>query len=804
MVNGPKRILSSAIANALGEYFDVDATSIEANLIKDARIVLKHVALKKQTSCVPINSVGNSTVITVTGSVEEVSFTWAWSVGGSDQQWIRDAVLTITGAKFACHLEHDEVHDADATKITDDKHRDSLSDFSFVNPAKIDADAQKEIKKEPGGIVGYVARQVKMVIDMLTLKMVGFELRIVLPPSLVPEDKNVELSDGSRSIVIGADELELLSLGRDDTPSTSDVTMSVLQQRLSLRSFVTSIVLNDNDENTIEHPILEPFSYCTDVKRVGERFGGFLTGLDVKGVVESVQSIADSLRSTSGLTLHLGNVQTETIMQLGMLVLPPPSKSVESERYASSKSSTTVTDSVSVSDSSSFTFPLPSVSLVLYEDTRFVVTDIIMRYKADGSVCSIEASKMKYTTVSGEQAVASHVLLTGRPTMKMKIECIDSLYIPDSVQLSKPVQGTEISYEGDVLMVRVDDEVDVMVLIKNDVDNDATSARQTNATAIPPAPCPIDMAINMITVRKDADGSSMKLISLKLYANPAHDSTQVAIQFDDFKNQMLSLSKANICASVPVKEMNTINDFTFSVDKAEVKSGYSTNDWTSEFRPTHKHVTLSATSPTPIVKMPKANIASMRVQITWAGTGVKIKDTSLTIKAFKGKADTSSKDLINYYTTACLSRVPDFISNAEVLGLNVVDSTALNLGTWFGLATPFGAGGGIAAVTAVDVVKGAVNAGKRNRKVDESAGYRPGDFLRGVFYAAGEATRDGAIKRGKNVDEGNLIDWAVGATSGTSNYISDNKVKLGGATSGGVGFLYGMVLGGPVGAVVGE
>ncbi|EED90953.1 predicted protein [Thalassiosira pseudonana CCMP1335] len=768
MVNGPKRILSSAIANALGEYFDVDAKSIEANLIKDARIVLKHVALKKQTSCVPINSVGNSTVITVTGSVEEVSFTWAWSVGGSDQQWIRDAVLTITGAKFACHLEHDEVHDADATKITDDKHRDSLSDFSFVNPAKIDADAQKEIKKEPGGIVGYVARQVKMVIDMLTLKMVGFELRIVLPPSLVPEDKNVELSDGSRSIVIGADELELLSLGRDDAPSTSDVTMSVLQQRLSLRSFVTSIVLNDNDESTIEHPILEPFSYCTDVKRVGERFGGFLTGLDVKGVVESVQSIADSLRSTSGLTLHLGNVQTETIMQLGMLVLPPPSKSVESERYASSKSSTTVTDSVSISDSSSFTFPLPSVSLVLYEDTRFVVTDIIMRYKADGSVCSIEASKMKYTT------------------------------------LSKPVQGTEISYEGDVLMVRVDDEVDVMVLIKNDVDNDATSARQTNATAIPPAPCPIDMAINMIAVRKDADGSSMKLKSLKLYANPAHDSTQVAIQFDDFKNQMLSLSKANICASVPVKEMNTINDFTFSVDKAEVKSGYSTNDWTSEFRPTHKHVTLSATSPTPIVKMPKANIASMRVQITWAGTGVKIKDTSLTIKAFKGKADTSSKDLINYYTTACLSRVPDFISNAEVLGLNVVDSTALNLGTWFGLATPFGAGGGIAAVTAVDVVKGAVNAGKRNRKVDESAGYRPGDFLRGVFYAAGEATRDGAIKRGKNVDEGNLIDWAVGATSGTSNYISDNKVKLGGATSGGVGFLYGMVLGGPVGAVVGE
>ena len=52
-----------------------------------------------------------------------------------------------------------------------------------------------------------------------------------------------------------------------------------------------------------------------------------------------------------------------------------------------------------------------------------------------------------------------------------------------------------------------------------------------------------------------------------------------------------------------------------------------------------------------------------------------MKDTTLVVKSFVGKADTTHNDLINYYIKACMSRIPDFISNAEVLGLNVVDST---------------------------------------------------------------------------------------------------------------------------------
>jgi hypothetical protein len=103
---------------------------------------------------------------------------------------------------------------------------------------------------------------------------------------------------------------------------------------------------------------------------------------------------------------------------------------------------------------------------------------------------------------------------------------------------------------------------------------------------------------------------------------------------------------------------------------------------------------------------------------------------------------------------------------------------------------------------AVDAVKGAVDAGKRRRRADEGEKPRPSDFLRGVVQAAGEAARDGATRRGKD-GGGNVLDWTVGATSHTTSYVVENKIRLSAAGAGGGGFLLGMALGGPVGAVVG-
>jgi len=204
MIKGPKAILSSAIANALSEYFLLDpSTNIESNLLHDAKIVLKNVQLKPQHSIIPLANGTNATttnddddnngatttaatIATTTGSVDKVIFSWTWSVGGTGEtgEWIRDALLVIEGANFQCCLEqqqHDDDDDDDlqeqssfsndTTNIDGSKTASSLKS-SYVNPSTIDATSAKTIKSTPGGIAGFVSRQIETVIDNLTLRMV--------------------------------------------------------------------------------------------------------------------------------------------------------------------------------------------------------------------------------------------------------------------------------------------------------------------------------------------------------------------------------------------------------------------------------------------------------------------------------------------------------------------------------------------------------------------------------------------------------------------------------------------------------
>jgi hypothetical protein len=148
------------------------------------------------------------------------------------------------------------------------------------------------------------------------------------------------------------------------------------------------------------------------------------------------------------------------------------------------------------------------------------------------------------------------------------------------------------------------------------------------------------------------------------------------------------------------------------------------------------------------------------------------------------------------------------VSNAEVLGLNVIDSTAATWANFIGLTTTLALGGisGVAAVVGVDAIRNAnaVSAGKRGRGVSESDNFQAADVSRGLFQAAKEATVRGAEMRGTKDDgRGTLIDWAIGATTTTTEYVGENKTRLGGAAAGGGGFMVGMALGGPIGAIVG-
>ena len=941
MIKGPKAILSSAIANALAEYFLVDPTNIESNLLQNAKITLNRVDLKPQSSTIPLrNSDGDgdgdyTTVITTTGRVDKVVFSWAWSVGGgggdnktSTGEWIRDAVLLIDGAKFECSLEHVDVEKAVESTDTiddddddDDKDNSKVRRTSFVNPSTIDEKSAKTIKATPGGISGFVER----LIDNLTLRMVNFELKIVLPPpSLKRSGSSVAVVDSAapsrlssggnssraRSFLIAIDQVEVLSFGRETSSSHGDVVTTLLKQRVNLRSLRSSVstggiigdgssikksdaeggannrngddnvqnLINklaffptkissvgkteegskseadttnnnnnnngDDDKENVYH-LIEPFSYSADVTRIGsKRFSGLMNGLKVVGILPSSDDGDDD--GVGGIAVHMGKTQVESLMLLGEMILAPstPSSSDSEESTTgdmdasssvlvnaeSEESEINTQVAASENDPSSFILPLSFATLVA-DDKRFSVSDIYMKYKADGTICQFDSKKVSYDSTDGGRAEASNIYVTMRPVVKMIIDSIDTLHIPDVLSLEKPIEFTELKYEGNALTARFQaievitfgkgqdaapapaptpaDSPTKLTTTKQSTKVSVSKQEQASAITAPKLPFSLDISVKDCHIKKSADGSSMEVASFQLFCNENEvgNSSDVALNVGHFKNHLASVSDVYLCASFPLDTANCINAVNLSVRDATIVSGRSVEDWQQTFQPKYKSskTAKSSTAPSPVIKLPNAAIADMKLTIAYAANvGVKVKQTPLTIKSFHGKEATTYTDIMNFYTMACLSKVPDFISNAEVLGLNVVDSTAATWANFAGLATPWGGFTGLAAVVGVDAVKNTVSAGKRGRGKGEGDDYEASDVARGLFQAAKEATHRGATMRGKKKDsKGDLIDWAIGATTTTTEYIGENKTRLGGAAAGGGGFVIGMALGGPVGAIIG-
>ena len=148
-----------------------------------------------------------------------------------------------------------------------------------------------------------------------------------------------------------------------------------------------------------------------------------------------------------------------------------------------------------------------------------------------------------------------------------------------------------------------------------------------------------------------------------------------------------------------------------------------------------------------------------------------------------------------------MKKAPNFLVNAEVLGLNVKDAGIFAFGTTLAAANPFA---GVAAMVGADAVKASVNAGKRGRrKADDSCG-TIGDFFAGIGYAAVEATQSGAIRRGKSSQQQiDAFDWLIGVSANTGTYVAENKEKFGQAGGATAGMITGAAIAGPVGMVVG-
>ena len=433
------------------------------------------------------------------------------------------------------------------------------------------------------------------------------------------------------------------------------------------------------------------------------------------------------------------------------------------------------------------------MSLILDSGAKVNVPNVKMRYRADGTIMSLQAQQLLLANSKDAAVDLSGIRVSMVPPVSFTLDRVDEFYLAKKIRLTQPIANVKIVEEGST--ISIDLESIEATILSPAVNEDSTNkevassekdGQQEDSSSNESGfsvPCLMKLSVGSVQLTDSTDGSVTQLRDLDVFARPEDQlTTQIAMELGSFQNELLQLAKIQFCGSLPVDKLGEIDKFHFGVESGRVTAGHSASEWASSFKLTQK---------ASVWKVPYAKVEQLKLVISYKMTNLmRVKDTKITIKPFNGQANTTTDDMVNYYAEACLGRVPDFIPNAEVLGLNVVDSTAT---MW----------GGVAVVAVVDGIKATFAAGKKDRHADEGASWRPFDFTRGAIHILKRCEDKGGTIRGKqDGDHAPIFDFAVGASVDTGKYVHKNKDKLAVATAGGVGYVVGMGLGGPVGSIL--
>lgn len=374
MASGPRAMIASQIALVLGEYFVVNPDDIESSLLSDAKIVLRDTQIRKKEYRDTSGSTPD-TVVTVSGIVEEVIFSWKWSfsstAGGTSISsssrgagMVQDAALSIRGLKVIIEFDRrvSEVNDDDVLNI---------STFSSTSsePTKVNENNSEK--------VGFLQNYIQQIVDHLTVKVDKFEITF-------------QGKDGPCMVIHGRD-LALVTLASAKVPSDGSVaTKTILSQQISLGIF--AIDVKDNEE---EYSLIEPFGYTASVTRLfGKRFqDGIFSGLDVTGLPNDEDKVK----------IHVGTPQIHVLCTLAMYMAPTTCYKEKGNCGAKEQSPYLQPNSHSTNEgdgSTIFTFPLPEVTLVisqdiatcLYDPSEISIPSLVVSFRSDGGIFRVEGS----------------------------------------------------------------------------------------------------------------------------------------------------------------------------------------------------------------------------------------------------------------------------------------------------------------------------------------------------------------------------------------------------------------------------
>lgn len=882
LLRGPQALLSSAIAEALSEFFVVGVDQIESDLLAGSKIILKDVRLKPQCPSIPKNAFGTATELHITGFVREVSLTWSWDLFPRDKQaWVKDAALKLKGCRFKVKLsqventENDDIDvdidigTSDTASLTnvDSNETPEVQDSSSFVETTVDDETPQNITIEER-IKTFLDEQIEFLVNSLALTIEDFDIILEMPsPNIlttipgvsvfedpedeegniemsfeVPDSQTIDIPTKSPAIMISENleeewgEIEIVeafeaknTTETENTVDFKDYTISLklageemsllsfgkysdgtLKERISLSSVFINVTETFHHESTQKrrvecktYPLLETFSFHLGITRThGERFSDIGRGLIVKGGLN--ENLTTPKNSAGKLSLHLCRPQLEAIGQLSGLTLAPPEENAKNIHRMESD------DSSILGDVTRFHVFFGDVDADILGNSLWV-NNLTLCCLLDGSDLTLKGEKAHYEEAVTERKPqplsikGSKIVASVLPSLEVTLGSITELYVPDIVELRSPVENVLVKLVGQTTWTVDIDVFDGYLPLPDKKPHDDEDDNEI-------IPIAVVGNVKKIFLCKDEDEEVTEVafvdVEILVYPKTDESGTELAVTAQSMQSKLASATNIHTCMVLPERDgdTNMIRDFAFSLDQLSVTAGYTIQDWKKTFRfggrwrrAKHDNKTDEAA----LFRLPNAVVAPLKTRIAYnAMEVVSLKETTFVVKGYKGNKNTTVKDLLEFYTAECLSRTPNFLQNAELLGINVKSAGVFGLGAHF-IATPIGPFVGVAAVVGVDAVRASIEAGKRGRQASEDDYARVSDFFRGIGYSAVEATQLGKLRRGAEDRNGNILDWMVGATANTSEYIGNNKDTLGSAGGAGVGVLVGTLLAGPVGAAVG-
>ena len=396
----------------------------------------------------------------------------------------------------------------------------------------------------------------------------------------------------------------------------------------------------------------------------------------------------------------------------------------------------------------------------------------------------------------------------------LNVDCVESLTLPGTLTLSKPILKLNLKLEREVLHVKIPTPIHASMLSRSTGTAQLQKVPPTQQNNIDiPFHIKVRAAKASLKTLRKADDTCIQMEQIALDISPklvpAQDlisgevkkGTQISLEMENIRHDLFQAQNIHTSLILELQDLETLHQLRVSLHSPRVTAGFASIDWSSLFSETEPNDKVQQKA----LKMPFAKIASTSIFVSYKGAVV-TSEATVAVPEFKGNSFTTIDDLSTYYSNTVLKRIPGFLTNVNVLGTNVLDGSFASIGrVALGARSVTSAGVGSIVGTAVaDGVKGAISAGKSARSVGTDDAYKFGDASRGIVRGISQATKKGAQSRGSCGSDYVPGDFTVGAAGALSEYGEKNSRKLASAGASGVGATVGLALAGPLGFVVGS